>query len=83
MTKPEQRIFSTSDLYLSSFLSLSGIPPKLKINSGKVIFTFSASDDLYKLLMNFNSNISVPITCFVDILKELRGRMMDLRRGTK
>lgn len=75
--------FKTMDIYLSSFLSLSGQPPNLKVNHGKVIFSFPASDDLYKLMMNFNSNVSVPVTDFVTLIKTLRGQMLTMRNERK
>ncbi len=71
--------FETMDIYLSAFLSLFGIQPELKLNNGKVIFSFSASDDLYKLMMNFNSNVRVPVTDFVTMVKTLRGQMLSMR----
>ena len=54
MAKTEQKTLQTLDLYLSAFLSLSGIPPNLELNNGKVVFTFPVCDDLYKLMMNYN-----------------------------
>ena len=79
MAKTEQKTLQTLDLYLSAFLSLSGIPPALEVNNGKVVFTFLVSDDLYKLMMNYNSNVSVPVTDFVTVVKTLRGQMLTMR----
>ena len=50
MAKIEQKTFQTLDIWLSSYLSLCGIKPKLELNNGKVVFTFPVSDDLYKLM---------------------------------
>ena len=75
--------FETMDLYLSAFLSLSGQPPRLKINHGKVIFSFPASNDIYKLMTNFNSNVNVPVTDFVTTVKTLRGQMLSMRKTGK
>jgi hypothetical protein len=75
MAKVEQRLFTTLDIYLAAFLSLNRIPPTLELRNGRVVFTFSATDDLYKLTMNFNSNVNVPVADFVTIIKTLRGLM--------
>jgi len=79
MTETKQKTFSTLDLYLSSFLSLCGICPNLEIRNGKVIFTFFATDKLYKLMMDFNSNVSVPVADFVTTIKSLRGKMITVK----
>lgn len=81
MTKSEQKTLQILDLYLSAFLSFSGIPPKLELNNGKVVFTFPVSDDLYKLMINYNSNVNVPVTDFVTGVKALRGQMITLRNN--
>jgi hypothetical protein len=79
MAKTKQKDFTTLDIYLSAFLSQFGIQPSLKLNNGKVIFSFRSSDDLFKLMMNFNSNVSVPVTDFVTTVKTLRGQMLSLK----
>ncbi len=74
------RNFETLDLYLTSFLSFHDCKPQLKINnSGRVIFCFPDSENLYTLLRDYNSNEPVPVMDFVTELKNLRGRMMQLR----
>lgn len=75
----EKKTFSTLDLYLSSFLSLSGIPPAFEVNNGKVIFTFPVSENLFKQILKYNSNISVPVADFVTTVKALRGQMLTMR----
>jgi hypothetical protein len=80
MTKTEQKTLQTLDLYLSSYLSLCGISPKLEINNGRVVFVFPANDDLYKLMVNYNSNVNVPVTDFVTTIKTLRGQMLTMRK---
>ena len=79
MTRTKQKTFSTLDLYLSSFLSLSGIPPNLEVNNGKVIFTFTASENLFKQILEYNSNVSVLVADFVTTIKALRGQMLTMR----
>jgi hypothetical protein len=79
MTNTLQKTFETLDIWLSAFLSLHGVPPKLEVRNGKVIFSFPASDDLYRLMANYNSNVNVPVTDFVTAVKALRGQMLTMR----
>ena len=81
MAKTEQKTFQTLDIWLASFLSLCGIQPNLEINNGKVVFTFPVSDDLYKLMVNFNSNVNVPVTDYITSTKALRGQMLTMRNN--
>ena len=73
------KTFTTLDLYLSAFLSLSGIHPFLELKNSRVTFAFPATDDLYQLMTNFNDNVSVPVAEFVTAIKSLRGQMLTLR----
>lgn len=79
MAETKKRTLQTLDLYLSAYLSLCGISPSLEINNGRVVFVFSATDDLYKLMTNYNSNVNVPVTDFVTAVKALRGQMLTMR----
>jgi len=83
MARIEQRLFTTLDIYLASLLTLNGIPPTLELNNGRVIFTFPATDQLYKLTMDFNSNVNVPVADFVTIVKTLRGKMLTAKESIK
>ncbi len=77
------RRFSTVDINLSSFLELNGLQTILELNNGKVVFTFSVSDTLYKLLDSYNANSLVPVGDFVTRLKILRGQMLTMRQGQR
>jgi len=77
MTK--EKIFETLDIYLSSFLALHGIQPKLEVQNGRVTFSFTVSDELYRLTQLFNSNEPVPVADFVTQVKSLRGQMLTMR----
>ena len=80
MIKREQKTFQTYDVYLSAFLSLSGLPLTLeKINGSKIVFSFLVNDDLYPLMSNFNSNVNMPVGDFVTEVKKLRGQMLTMR----
>ena len=75
----ETKTLQILDIYMASFLSLHGIEPSLENNNGRVVFTFQVSDDLYKLMVRFNSNENIPVTSFVTTVKMLRGRMLSMR----
>lgn len=79
MAETETKTLSTLDLYLSSFLSLHGIIPELRITNGKVTFNFPITDDLYRLANSYNSNEPVPVADFVTAVKTLRGQMLTMR----
>jgi len=79
MAKAEERLFSTLDIYLASFFSFNKLSPILELKNGRVVFSFPANEALYKLMMDFNSNVSVPVADFVTAVKTLRGQMLTMR----
>jgi hypothetical protein len=79
MAKTEKRKLQFLDIYLSAYLSLCGIPPKLETNNGKVVFVFPATDDVYRLLSDYNSDVEIPVVSFVTQVKALRGQMLTMR----
>jgi hypothetical protein len=79
MTKT--RLFTTLDIYLSAFISLHDLDPVLEIANGKVVFVFEATDSLYKLMNDFNSNESVDVADYTTAIKTLRGKMLSMKQG--
>jgi hypothetical protein len=67
------------DIYLASWLLLHGIPPKLILKNGKVLFVFDATDEVYRLMAMFNSNQDVPCLNLITAVKTLRGQMLTLK----
>jgi hypothetical protein len=76
-----EKTFQTLDIYLSAFLALHGNQPSLEILNGKVIFTFTRDDDLYKAMVKYNSNEPIPCNSFATAIKMLRGKMLSMRGG--
>lgn len=70
------KAFSTLDIYLASFLSLHDQDVTLELQNGKVIFTFEATDSLYRLMNQFNSNETIPVLDYTTVIKTLRGKML-------
>jgi hypothetical protein len=81
MAKQMALTFQLLDIYIAAFLILLGIHPKLELNNGRVVFVFPATDDVYKAIANYNSNVNVPVADFVTAVKSLRGQMLTLRDG--
>lgn len=75
----KQKNFTTLDLYLSAFLESNGIKAELENINGRVVFSFPASDDLYKLANAFNSNEPIPIADYIATFKTLKARMLSMR----
>ena len=75
----EKKNLQFLDIYLSAYLSLCGIRPKLEINNGRVVFVFPAVEEVYRLMANYNSNATIPVTDFVTTIKALRGQMLTMR----
>lgn len=75
------KTFTTLDIYLSAFLSLHDLEPTLEIRSGKVVFTFEATDTLYRLMNDFNSNEPVEVADYTTAIKALRGKMLTAKEG--
>ena len=75
----EKKTLQTLDLYMASFIAYHGINPLLETVNGKVVFTFLATDDLYRLITKYNSDEKTPVNSFVTTVKMLRGRMLSMR----
>jgi len=81
MTEENFKTFSTLDLYIAAFLTLNNLEVKLESKNGKVVFTFPISNELYRLLNQYNSNDDVPVADFVTTIKTLRGQMLSMRNN--
>jgi hypothetical protein len=75
------KTFTTLDLYLSAFLSLHNLEPTLEVKNGKVIFVFSATDELYRLMGMFNGNQDTPCLDLITATKTLRGKMLSAKQS--
>ncbi len=73
--------YLTNNIYEASFLQLQGHTPLLKFQkSGLVIFSFEYNE-IREDLRLFNSEPNVPLLPFIQNLKQLRTRMLTLKRG--
>lgn len=75
------KVLELLDLYIAAFLLFNGIPPKLILKNGKVLFVFGATDEVYRLMNLFNSNEDVPVADYTAAIKTLRGRMLTAKEN--
>ena len=78
----EMRKIDLLDIYISSYLALHGIEPRLETKNGKILFTFEANDQVYRLMNLFNGNANVPVADYVTAVKTLRGKMLSAKEGS-
>jgi hypothetical protein len=77
----EAKELNLLDIHLSAFLSHHGLDPRLEQINGKIVFTFPASEQVYRLMNRFNGDEDVPVASFCTKLKTLRGRMLTAKEG--
>ncbi len=83
MVKTKQKTLKELDINRATFYALHGVNPEFEVNNGRVVFVFPVSDEIYKLMDFYNSNVQVNVLDFVTKLKELRGKMLTLRGGQR
>ncbi|MBF0487209.1 MAG: hypothetical protein HQK98_03525 [Nitrospirae bacterium] len=79
MEKSQSQRIAINDINLSAFLTLKGITPDLTLTSGRVIFEFPITDELYNEVKAYNTNELVPCLDFISALRRLRGQMLSMR----
>jgi hypothetical protein len=67
------------DIHTASFLELKHISPELTLEGTRVVFEFNSSEEVYKLLKEYQSNPSVPLLDYVSVLRRLRSKMLSMR----
>lgn len=75
-----QRTFSTLDVHIAAYLELHGISAELINLNGRIVFTFPANDELYKIALAYNSNELAPIADYITSLKILKSKMYSMRK---
>ena len=67
--------FTTSDLYLATYLELNNIPITFETINGRVIVTAESSRVLNDLLSQYHNDAPVPILTYTTKLRQLRARI--------
>lgn len=75
------KVYTTLDAYQSGFLTLKGLIPRLVDQNGKIVFTFSQSDELLKALTDYNSGAFVDASRFSFAIKTLKSQIHSLRKN--
>jgi hypothetical protein len=79
----KEKQFSTLDVYLSAFLELHGFQATLERSngSGRIVFVFPQSDELYRYVNAFNGDEMVPVAGYASAVRTLKARMFAIRQG--
>lgn len=76
--KTDHRI-TIFDINQASFLAMQGLDPDLVIQSGRVVFSFPAGDEYFRLSDAYNANLEVKCLDFVRSLRTLRAKMQNAK----
>ena len=71
------------DINASAYLEYKGIQAELTLQGTRVVFEFPATNEVYALLREYQGNPSTPILDYVNVLRRLRARMLELRDNGK
>ncbi|GBE37475.1 MAG TPA: hypothetical protein ENH24_00565 [Nitrospirae bacterium] len=72
--------FTTSDLYLTSAISiLLKIKPDFIVKNNRTLFVFQVSNDLYQAMSDFNSGVAINAYDFSQMIKRMRSEMITRR----
>jgi hypothetical protein len=75
----KSRPVTLQDLYIAAFLILYKLEPKLEMKNGRVFFIFEGSEQVYRLMNEFNSDVEIPVSSYVAAIKSLRARMFGVK----
>jgi hypothetical protein len=67
------------DIYQIAYAEMQGVIPELSIQGTRVAFNLPASDEVYKILREYQTNPSVSILDYVKVLRRLRAKMLSMR----
>jgi hypothetical protein len=75
----EKRCIPILDIYLAAFLALHKQEPILCRQGTRVVFEFSGTQEILKLLELYNTNPSIWLLEYVGHLRRLRAMMIGMR----
>lgn len=76
-------LISTLQPELAAFLELFGIQVIIEPRGGRSVFLFPRTDEVYRLMEEFNNNRNVPVTDFISHLKVLKAKMYSIRAASE
>jgi len=74
-----QKLFTISDVWITSYFEYRGIIPQLENQHGRIVIKFPASDTPYQLLNSFYSGDPVTLSNYIHVYKALKVRMFNAR----
>lgn len=82
MKRPTSRKVPILDIPgLSSFQYMHGNEPEMIMQGTRVICLFNPDEIFYRLAEKFNSNEPVNVLDFLNAQRQLRARMLSMKRG--
>lgn len=69
------------DIHQVAFLEYKDTPVVLTKQGSRVVFEVPATEKIYKLLREYQSNPSILLLDYVAVLRRLRARMLEARDG--
>ena len=73
--------FAIDDVHQAAFLDLRGITVRLEAQNNRVIFIAPRNEDTLRALSEYQFGREVRVTEYVDRLKALRAKMLDLKHA--
>lgn len=67
------------DIHTAAYLEFKNASPELTLQGTRVVFEFPAIEGVYKLLREYQTNPSIPVLDYVNVLRRLRSRMLSMR----
>ena len=68
------------DIHKTAYLIMHNKQPELIRNrDGRVVFRIKTDNEVQRLLIDYECNPEIRLLDFVNVLKRLRGRMLDVR----
>ena len=82
MKGAKKKVFTSLDAYLSGYLTLKGFIPKFIEQGDKVVFSFGASDELYKTIAEYTSGAKIEAIRFALVVEDLKIQVFLLKDKT-
>lgn len=71
----EEKEFQTFDMQLAAYLEMRGLRPVFSNRGERVIFIYTATEELYRVLADFNADSPTPIVTYLNALRSMKNRV--------
>ena len=77
-------LFTTFDLYVSTYFLMNGVPCSMSTGTGRVLFSFARTEKFEEVYtLSHDLNTTVPLIRFIEEIKNLRGKMHREKAGKR